>query len=173
MTSKAHTMAAAVLLTLLLAGCGGSSSDSGTTTAAVTPAPTTTTPATLTETQMALLQRTSRSFVSSITTFTAALNRCVPAQDRAGCVQRAADRAERVVRRSRTRVSKLATGVGGDCQTQLSDVRGKMTEVTDILSPMAEATLRGRFRGASRLGANAQTALRGFAASSLIVDRAC
>lgn len=170
-------MAAALLAALLLAGCGGSSSDRATTTAAVAPAPTTTTDATgaarLTAAQMARLRRTSRSFVSGVTTFLAALNRCTPAKARAACVRRAVDRAEPVVQRTRSRVSALATGVGGDCSAQLGDLRSKITAVTDVLGPMAEATARGSFRSVGRLGTDAQASLRSFATSSLIVDRAC
>jgi hypothetical protein len=170
-------VALALLVALLLAGCGGSSSDSAKTTATVAPPTTATTdstkPAKFTPAQTARVRKASQSFVSAVTIFLSRLNRCPASKSRGTCVRRAADRAERVVARTRRTVRTLTAAVGPDCALQLDDVSSKITDVTDVLSPMAEATQRGELRDAGRLGVNAQTAVRSFASSSVILERAC
>ena len=163
---------AAVLAAAALAGCGGSSSDNTTATTA-----TATTvngkPTTLTGSQTADLTNASQSLVSAASTFLVAINRCPALKDRKACVRRAVKRADPVIVKSRDTIAKLAEAVGGDCSAQLTDVRSKITDVTDTLGPMAEATSKGSLRSAQRLGNDAQLSLRSFATSSLIVDRAC
>ncbi|MEA2150137.1 MAG: hypothetical protein QOD69_1967 [Solirubrobacteraceae bacterium] len=165
----------AALAAIALAGCGGGSTDSATSTAAATPTTTagSTQPATLSAAQRARFDKATKSFLSAATLFLGQINACVPSAGRKACVRRAVDRAQRVVRRTRDTVSTLATRAGGGCATQLGDVRSKITDVTDVLGPMAEATQKGQLRNAGRLGQNAQVTLRSYASSAQIVQRAC
>ena len=161
---------AAVLAAAALAGCGGSSSKNATTTTATT---VNGKPTTLTGSQKADLTAASQATVSAASTFLVAINRCPAVKDRKACVRRAVNRSEPVITKSRDAIARLAESVGGDCAVQLADVRSKITDVTDTLGPMAEATSKGSLRSAGALGNDAQLSLRSFATSSQIVDRAC
>jgi hypothetical protein len=169
-------LAALAALVLALAGCGGGSPDRTTTTAAAgtsTTTPASTQPATLTAAQRTRFDKTTKAFLSATSLFLVRINACIPSADRKACVSRAADRAQRVVTRTRGTVSTLATRAGGGCATQLGDVRAKIKDVTDVLGPMAEATQKGDLRDAGRLGQNAQVTLRDYATSAQVVQRAC
>jgi outer membrane murein-binding lipoprotein Lpp len=161
---------AAVLAVTALAGCGGSSSKNTTATTATT---VNGKPTTLTGSQTADLTAASQALVSAASTFLVAINRCPATKDRKACVRRSVNRADPVITKSRDAIARLSESVGGDCKLQLADVRSKITDVTDTLGPMAEATSKGSLRSAGALGNDAQLSLRTFATSSLIVDRAC
>lgn len=159
---------------IVVGGCGGSDEQE---TNATAPAQTSTAgsdaPKTLSATQTTRFDKANRSFVSAASLFLAKLNGCAAAKDRKACVRRAAGRAERAVTRSRDTVSMLASRVSGSCSNQLGDVRSRITDVTDVLGPMAEATQKGKLRNAANLGLQAQASLRSYAASTLIMQRAC
>jgi hypothetical protein len=163
---------AAVLLATALVGCGGSSGKT-TATTATTPATVSGKPTKLTGSQTADFTAASQSFISSISTFLVKINRCPAAKDRPTCVRRAVKRTEPVVKKTRDSIATLAERVGGDCSAQLKDVRSKITDVTDVLGAMADATQKSNLRSAESLGGNAQLSLRAFATSSQIVQRAC
>ena len=80
---------------------------------------------------------------------------------------------EPVVKKTRDSIAALSERVGGDCSAQLKDVRSKITDVTDVLGAMADATQKSNLRSAEQLGNDAQVTLRSFATSSLIIERAC
>jgi hypothetical protein len=160
---------AAALAAAALAGCGSSSKDATATTATTVNGK----PTTLTGSQRADVTAASQSLISAASTFLVAINRCPAVKDRKACVRRSVKRADPVITKSRDAIARLAESVGGDCAVQLTDVRSKITDVTDTLGPMAEATSKGSLRSAGALGNDAQLSLRSFATSSQIVDRAC
>ncbi|MEA2156930.1 MAG: hypothetical protein QOE11_3070 [Solirubrobacteraceae bacterium] len=171
MRRQSPTIIAVLVLMCLqaLSGCGGSSSKPATTTtatAAVAEKP-------LDQSQRDRVDRVDQRVISSASLFLSKINRCAARKRRKACVKSAIAPAERAVRNARATLVALKAAAGGQCADALSTVKDKITDVTDVLGPMAQATQTGDVAVSTRLGANAQTELRSFAALSLSAQTVC
>lgn len=163
---RSLTFALTVIATLALAGCGGSSKDTKTATS--------TKPTALTQTQADRLDKGAHDLASAVPLYQSKIGRCVVRKrGRSACVNSAVRPAEAIVASSRRELDTLKTQVGGACGGALSAARERLTTLTDDLSSMAQSALRGSFTTITRLGANVQSDLAGYAQTVTASRQSC
>jgi hypothetical protein len=181
-TPLRRTLPALTAVALLaVAGCGGSSKNAtATTPAAVAPPADTATaathpgkPAKLEDFQLLRVSNATQSFLSAQTTYISKVSRCVVSARPKACVKRVVKPAETSVASMRNTATRLYADVSGDCALQIDALAGKISEVTDVLGPVAQAASTGSRTVVTRLVPNVQDELRAFASAAAQVQTVC
>jgi hypothetical protein len=180
--SLRRTLPALTAVALLaVAGCGGSSKNATPTTPAgvAPPADTATAathpgkPAKLEDFQLLRVSNATQSFLSAQTTYISQVSRCVVSAKPKACVKRVVKPAEKSVASMRSTATRLYADVSGDCALQIDALAGKISEVTDVLGPVAQAASTAGQAVVTRLVPNVQDELRSFASAAAQVQTVC